>query len=156
MNLNITDRHGNGLIERAVKFYPVGETETPTYEAETDNLGGINLDDYDGDGHAIAEGLYDVKIVAGNEDGSDQWEQNYLISKSILVETDPVFVEWLSTSSPTFAGLTVNNFAFTVNGAPTLNDWFDQSVKTTADVVHNSVNANNYTGADRYAFMMSA
>ena len=34
--------------------------------------------------------------------------------------------------SPSFAGLTVNTYAFTVNGAPTLNDWFDQSVKTTA------------------------
>lgn len=34
-----------------------------------------------------------------------------------------------STASPSFAGLTVNTHALTVNGAATLNDWFDQSVK---------------------------
>jgi hypothetical protein len=81
MYFNFTDRAGNGLIGRAVKFYAVGDTASPLYEATTDNLGRVNLDDYDGQGNSIAEGLYDVKIVAGAEDGSDQWDTRVLISK---------------------------------------------------------------------------
>ena len=81
MHINFTDRHGNGLISKSIKFYKVGETVTPVYTATTDSYGRINLEDYDGLGTAIAEGIYDVKCVACADDLTDQWEYKYLISK---------------------------------------------------------------------------
>lgn len=56
----------------------------------------------------------------------------------------------LTTSSPTFAGVTttalsVNGFAVTVSGVTTLNDWFNQSVKTTASPTFNGLTATSLT-----------
>lgn len=84
MHQNFTDRAGNGLIGYAVKFYAVGTTSPALYEATTDSYGRVNLDDYDGGGNVISEGLYDIKIVAGAEDGSDQWEYRVFITKGKL------------------------------------------------------------------------
>ncbi|MDO8589655.1 MAG: hypothetical protein Q7R69_00045, partial [bacterium] len=44
--------------------------------------------------------------------------------------TSTNFFSTIASSTSLFtSALTVNGFAFTVNGAPTLNDWFDQSLK---------------------------
>lgn len=48
-----------------------------------------------------------------------------------------------------FAGLSVNSHTVTVNGAVTLNDWFDQAVKTTSTVTFDAVTA---SGVDATAY----
>ena len=56
----------------------------------------------------------------------------------------------LTGSTPTFAGavlgtLSVNGFAFTVSGTPTLGNWFDQSVKTGASPTFNGLTLTSLT-----------
>ena len=87
MNLYLQDPFGNVLTGKTVKFYAVGDTETTLYAAITGSRGEINLDDYDGLGNPILEGLYDLKAIACAEDNSDLWEYRCLISKGKLAAT---------------------------------------------------------------------
>src|SRR3989344_553931 len=54
------------------------------------------------------------------------------LSTTTSATTTNFFATTASSTNLFSSALTINGHSFTVNGAPTLNDWFDQSVKTTA------------------------
>ncbi|MDO8565013.1 MAG: hypothetical protein Q7R67_00060 [bacterium] len=84
---------------------------------------------------ASSTNLFSASATFGTllSNGSSTLQNFTFVNATGTSATTTNFFSTTASSTNLFSStLTVNGKLFTVNGAPTLNDWFDQSVKTTA------------------------
>ncbi len=127
---NFTFQNATGTSATTTSFFSTTASSTNLF-ATAANIGALTVTSCTGCGGGGSSASSTLLLDNNTFSGANIFDS---ITRSTTTQaTTTNFFSTTASSTNLFtSSLTVNGYAFTVNGTPTLNNWFDQSVKTTA------------------------